>query len=405
MSLRASLYLAAAALTLTGAAQAQDNGTTATLLDGTVLTVRQPLETWGVEGPIWKVDPLTQEIFANGHNVKVPATIDGAVVGLEGTSDGAGGAITAASFDRLLDENAQPGGRDANPGFPGAVRSLYASDRFQANADGRVVGAITNHFTTIRDHANTVQPGVALPTAVPAGYPAYSGGTCKSAGHVYEDGAGNPYFIPDLGLVIELAENVAGGSASNIVMGATLAETSFMIGDLVCVMNPDPRFPIEAIGAAGPMEPMTMLNLMVSNPGLEVAAIGYLVGEGHMMVITLENEEIVDPTTPPSFSANSWSFRDDRDEIRFRGFLDKPTDAATGTAYGMRVTFLNAAGGVMLDRAEDIQIDPLTGLGEYRVRSRDEVTTADIDRIEVYATLNGAEVPETRTGWDRIDVE
>ena len=91
--------------------------------------------------------------------------------------------------------------------------------------------------------------------------------------------------------------------------------------------------------------------------------------------------------------------------MRFRGFLDKPTDAATGTPYGMRVTFLNAAGGVMLDRAEDIQIDPLTGLGEYRVRSRDEVTTADIDRIEVYATLNGAEVPETRTGWDRIDVE
>ena len=79
----------------------------------------------------------------------------------------------------MLDENAQPGGRDA--GFPGAVRSLYASDRFQANADGRVVGAIANHFTTIRDHANTVQPGAALPTDVPAGYPAYSGGTTTVA--------------------------------------------------------------------------------------------------------------------------------------------------------------------------------------------------------------------------------
>ena len=31
--------------------------------------------------------------------------------------------------------------------------------------------------------------------------------------------------------MIELAENVAGGAASNIVMGATLTETSFMIGD------------------------------------------------------------------------------------------------------------------------------------------------------------------------------
>ena len=71
----------------------------------------------------------------------------------------------------------------------------------------------------------------------------------------------------------------------------------------------------------------------------------------------------------------------------------------------MRVTFLNAAGGVMLDRAEDIPIGPLTGLGEYRVRSGDEVATADIDRIEVCATLDGAEVPEPRAGWDRIDVE
>jgi hypothetical protein len=401
--LKSAATLGAASLFLAGLASAQ--GATATLVDGTVLTLAHPLVPFGVEGPIWELDPLSQTIYANGQAVPIAATVDGAPLEIGGTRHALGGGITAATFDALLDENAQPTGRDASAEFPGAVRSILASDRFAANADPRVVSRIQNHFTSLRDALDLSFPNVASPANAPAGPPSYAGGTLKCFGHKYLDGAGNPYFVPDTELVVELAENVAIGPPNDVHLGAGLADSYFTVGDLKCHVNTDPRFPVEAAGGFAPGEPYKFLEQVAAGNIRDMVVGGYMVGEGHMMVITMESEDFVDPTTPPQITAQSWVFRDDRDELRFRGFVDKPLDLATGTPYDLDIVFLDAAGQVMFQRPEVCIIDPLTGVGEYRVRSRNEMTVADVFAIEAFLHLGGVEVPETRKHWDRADVE
>jgi hypothetical protein len=102
---------------------------------------------------------------------------------------------------------------------------------------------------------------------------------------------------------------------------------------------------------------------------------------------------------PPTITAEQWRFRDNQDLIRFRGFLDKPLDE-NGTPLTLHVVFWN--GGEFIDREEDLEI--IDGMGEYQVRSRDEVDVSDVDTVEMYATDSDGAVVTSRS-WERDDVD
>ncbi len=390
--------LAGIMLTLCGSVAAQ--GQSAILADGTALTIVFPHEMFTTEGAVFHLEPLTQQIFVTGIAVTVPASVDGGVVAIGGTSDGAGGEITAATFDRLMDENAQPTGRDAIGGFSGAARSIYATDRANMGP-ARVAAAIQAQYLAQRDAAAVVHQGIFVAPSGPTDYPAMSGGTCKSAGHVYADAAGNHYYIPDIEVVIELSENVVGGA----VRSFDQATGTIVIGNMLIMLNKDPRFTADVIGLGGSVIPASVLWAELNaNPNSHIDIVGHMIGEYFMYAQWLETE-FIDVTAPPTISAEQWLFRDDSDRIRFRGFLDKPLDETlnNGTLLTLHVEFRNGAV-TILDRVESLSIDLVSGLGQYRVRSRDEVNVSLVDTVSMYATdSTGAEV--TRSTWLRADVE
>ena len=429
--------LAAAMLTLCGSAAAQ--GLSALLADGTTVNIKFPLEEFTTEAAIYGLDSATKQIFCAGIGVSVPVSIDGGAVVIDGTGDGGEldangvvipgsvGGIQAHNFDRLLDENAVANGTAPGNGaginFAGAARSIYSTDRFMMNHGGtRIEGQMFNQFATVRNTA-LVRHAAVLPTAplyVPSSvglagdYPSMSGGTCKSAGHVYLDSVGNEYYIPDLGIVIELSENVVGGLVRSVSQpivnssGVTVERGSMVVGDMMIMLNQDPRFTADSLGLGGSTIPSAVMwaNLEI---GSLVTVVGHMIGEDFMYGQWVETDA-VDVGAPPQISAEQWLFTDAANRIRFRGFLDKPfvLDNAgnnTTTLMSLHVAFKDAAGLTLLDRLEELTIDPLTGVGQYRVRSRDEVNVADVAQIEMYATnpISGLEV--IRTVWMRADVE
>ncbi len=59
-------------------------------------------------------------------------------------------------------------------------------------------------------------------------------------------------------------------------------------------------------------------------------------------------------------------------------------------------------GGEFFDREEDLEI--IDGMGEYQVRSRDEVDVSDVDTVEMYATNSDGALVTSRS-WERDDVD
>ena len=431
--------LAAAMLTLCGSAAGQ--GLTALLADGTSLNIKFPLEEFTTEGAIYGLDTATKQIFVTGIGVTIPVSVDGVKVVIHGTGnggtlDGAGvvipgsvHGIEAHNFDRLLDKNAVANG--SAPGnasginFAGAARSIFSTDRFMMDHAGtRIEGQMFNQFATVRNTALLRHIAVlpTTPLSVPSSvglagdYPSMSGGTCKSAGHVYVDSAvpPNEYYIPDLEVVIELSENVVGGLVRSISQpivnssGVTVERGSMVVGDMMIMLNQDPRFGADSLGLGGSTIPSAVMwaNLEI---GSLVTVVGHMIGEDFMYGQWIETDA-VDVGAPPQITAEQWLFTDAANRIRFRGFLDKPfvldnAGSNTTTLMNLHVAFKDASGLTLLDRLETLTIDPLTTVGQYRVRSREEVNVADVAQIEMYATnpISGLEV--IRTIWMRIDVE
>ena len=111
---------------LGGAAFAQ----TAVLIDGTELTLKQPVELFATEGPMWDVDIARRTITVTGKTLTFPLLLNGVSLEISGSSalgqDGeAATGIGAANFDRLLDIHATA--RDINLARQGAVRSMFSS--------------------------------------------------------------------------------------------------------------------------------------------------------------------------------------------------------------------------------------------------------------------------------------
>ena len=318
----------AAALCVSSIACAQS----AVLHDGTVLIQKVPLEIFATEGPVWDIDIEKRQVRVTGRAVTIPAMINGVEFSLEGTDvigpDGQPlGPITAEHFDRLADVRAAVKDVVPDTACPdcgilrfGPIRSLFSTTEARTGAivDGddeldrvpeiqRMIednyfflarNIYVNHASAlgvdwlgrigIRDQngAYPTNPNQ-LPNRRYWKDPGTAGGTLKSAGSVYVDAQGNEYMIPDGEAVVELSENVVLGPVRSVSIGNFNTPDSFVVGDVVVMMNQDPRFGAHIMGLAGVnlSREFFFANLPV---GSEIAVVGHMVGEHLQMAQEIE---------------------------------------------------------------------------------------------------------------------
>ena len=413
-------------LVLLGALAAQASAQTAVMLDGRVLTRKEPLSMFATEGPVWNLDLANQGIMVTGRKVTIPATVNGEPLLIDGSSvlsgDGHGVGIGAANFSALLDRHAISRDRDAQrvsgsngPRRLGAVRSIFGtSEARRASSPGIVrdhqaqIQIEQNYFQIVEQcyqaHAAVLPPdfldlcGV-LARSAPAdanstasnpgqafraglrttarSYPMTTGGTLKSAGHVYLDTAGKEYFVPDIEVVLELAENVATGVIRSLARGNATRPDSFVIGDMLVVFNPDPRFGADVLGLADAHIPRDIF-FSQSVPGQSSCdVIGHMVGE-HVLFVQEVLTELVDPDAEIQISADRFVIRVGAGEARWRGLIDKPDGVVL-----FAVLIDTAADGTQTRREFNVPIiiDPLTGGAGYdaRLRGIDLTNTTQIE--------------------------
>ena len=402
--LRLQRLLAAIAVAATATPCVLAQGQTAILADGRVLTIQVPLEAYGNEGPIWDIDVDNKAITAAGARNTIPLSIDGVPFAIAGTgyADANGliaGEIGALQLDRLLDANAA--GRDASAFYAGPARSIfstYENRRVDAGAPATrsplaQSTAEANYFNyllaTYPAHAAHLpadflaRAGVRGPDAAQRVYPASTGGTFKSAGHVYRDAQGNRYLIPDLEAVIELAENVRTGIVSSANAGGPGVPGSFVIGDLLVIFNQDPRFGVHTLGVVGQELPRSVF--LQQAAGQSVTVVGHLVSE-HVLFAQEIQTDLFDPNAPIIVTTERWQFNNQGREIRFRGLVDRPQ----GTT--LRVTITD--GVTTINPIVQVAIDPLTGVGSYDFRSKNQLNVANVSAVRV-RLFQGTNAPLT----------
>ena len=383
---------------LLGGLAAPGLGQTATLADGRVLSLKTPLELFITEGPIWDINTADRSVTVTGKTVTIPATLNGAQFLIGGTAvTNAAGAIVdgigAHNFDRLLDENAV--GRDVTPLQRGAVRSLFSTtENLRQDALRPVTRNATvqqqleaNYFSTTRDliplHPTVLAPdfgslaGFLQEESTGWVYPNSSGGTFKSAGHVYLDANGNRFLIPDEEAVLELAENVAGGVVTSVHPGGNGVPPSFTMGNLLVVFNQDPRFPASTIGLVGTEIPRSVF--LQQAVGREIGVVGYMVSE-HVLFANDVETDLVDPNAPIAVVPQQWLFKNSGNEIRIRGLVDRPQGIAL-TARILNQTF-----------PITLVVDPVTGGATFDFRSKGQVNVALVTQVTLEARYVGAPV-------------
>jgi hypothetical protein len=199
-----------------------------------------------------------------------------------------------------------------------------------------------------------------LPPRAQWKYPHTSGGTLKAAGTIYVDAAGNEYRIPDAGCVIELAENVTIGKVRSVQKGDLVTPVSFVVNDALVTLNSDPRMETRIIGVAGrEVEPAILAESLTA--GTEVNVVGYLVGEHLMFAVEVDVPTLYHPSMGIIVSADRFSARADRGELRWRGQLYPPEGKTlwvqlSGSKVAQPVPFV---------------VDPADGIGTYDIRLDD----------------------------------
>ena len=391
---------------------------TAVMLDGRVLTQKVPLSPFATEGPIWNLDLANQGIVVTGKKITLPLTVNGTPLFISGSSvigqDGeTHTGVDAAGFDRLADTHAIDFDRDLNtvsanlgPRRLGAVRSLFSTSearRATASASGLVrdpaaQAAIEQNFFAIAQQCYQAN-AAALPAdfldragirgADPAGwtYPVTAGGTLKSAGHIYVDATGSEYFVPDVEVVIELSENVAGGVITSVARGNSTRPDSFVIGDLLLVFNQDPRFGAEVLGIGEAVIPREEFFKQVVTGQTNISVIGHMVSE-HVMFVQEVLTEFTDPAAGIHITADRFEIRVAARESRWRGTVDKPEGVSL-----VAILISTSPTGVQSRREFNIAmaVDPLTGGATYSARIRNFNVT-NLTHIEMQArnTITGA---------------
>lgn len=373
----------------------------AVLHNGTALTQKVPIEIWATEAPLWDIDIPGRTVTAVGGLVHIPATLNGATFGVEGTqvidANGATfGAITAADFDRLSDVNAvgrdlvtTPACPDCGPFRLGPVRSLFSTSEARSNPVGaldrnpntqraiednyfRILVNLFNRHRTVLPVEFLGRAGIRnaqgqyptnpfqLPPRAYWKYPHTSGGTLKAAGTVYVDLAGNEYRIPDAGCVIELAENVTIGKVRSVQKGDLVTPASFVVNDALVTLNQDPRMETRILGIAGrEVDPAVLVEAL--DVGDEVSVVGYLVGEHVMFAVEVEMPTLYHPSMGIIVSADRFTARADRGELRWRGQLYPPEG---------KTLWVQLAGSKTLLPVPFV-IDPADGIATYDIRLDD----------------------------------
>jgi hypothetical protein len=299
---------------LSGVPSCPDSNTTALMLNGAVY--RQTPEIYATEGPIYDIDAANQEVHVMGKVLKIPVRIDyGGFVGSELNISGSGirgrdsearSEMDARNIDRMLDTNAvfrdAAGGAEGNDDQTGAVRSVFSSDTSLANdpaADARINANYKNIVEACHSRHAAFLPADFLDRALGVDRlrePPYYGGTFKTAGHRYERISGegpDTYLIPDIEVVLELAENVTEGTVTS-AFGEDLAlgcPPSLTIDDQMLIMNPDPRFGRDILGI---VEQEIRGGLFTSLDGTIIAAIGHMRGE-HVNFMQEVLTDLIDP--------------------------------------------------------------------------------------------------------------
>ncbi|HIF42316.1 MAG TPA: hypothetical protein EYQ74_14635 [Planctomycetes bacterium] len=337
----------------------------------------------------------------------IPATIDGQIVSISGTNSGVPGntGITAASLSRLLDANAAMGGSATDATFPGAGRPLF-NNLLAAATDQTALDAIMAHAQAVSAECAGIL-GLADPLI--GTYPVMSGGTFKCAGHLYQDSAGVIYHIPDSEIVIELAENVRAGpmavdTAGNILAGKTSSGFLTMgFGDMVCVMNQDPRFNSNIIGAANaPLTADEFIAMANVTPAGTLTVIGHTVGDKFMFIQDVETE-FVKPGNDIYVSLDRLRVRPIKNELRLRGVVDKPAQIAAEF-----VEFKNTLGQTLYMDIVDLDVDPidptLPASYSYRFKNNPGMQVSQVRWVELFSVnSSGTEIPNSRWIFDRND--
>lgn len=207
-----------------------------------------------------------------------------------------------------------------------------------------------------------------------------TGGTLKSAGHVYLDSQGKEYLVPDIEVVIELAENVCGGVIRSIARGNRTRPDSFVVGDMLLIFNQDPRFGADVLGIADAIIPRELFFDQVVPGQTHIDVIGHMVGE-HVMFVQEVLTEMVDPAAGIQISADRFVIRVAAGEARWRGVVDKPTGINL-----VAVLIDTLPGGVNTRREFSIPmvIDPLNGAATYDARLRG-IDLTNLTHIEMQA--------------------
>jgi hypothetical protein len=350
----------------------------AVLHDGTAVTMKLPQELFAVEGPIWDIDFGARQVIANGVRVTIPATLNGRVFEMGNTDlvtneDVSLGGITTDNFDRLSDLHAAT--RDvvfegeSGPLRMGPVRSLFntveARQRPQDDVDRWPAiqkQMEDNYFFFVRNaflkYAPDVLPQNFLgligiraesgayadnPSQLPPRrfwrYPASSAATFMATGSVYVDAAGREYKIPDFLIKgayasIVIAENVKVAPIRAAALGDWNTPDSFVMGDILVLMNQDPRMPARIEGLAG--SPMSREYLTTQlPPGTLVEVVGHMVGEHVMFAESILIEGAWDPEVGAWVGVNPASWRyDARDGLSFKGEMVPASGYRLFARYG-----------------------------------------------------------------------
>ncbi len=432
------LLASAVAVSTAGMALAQ----VAVLHDGTVVTMKIPQEIFSVEGPVFDIDVANRRLYGVGEWVTIPATLNGAEFVLGNTQmvnneEVILGPITVDTFDRLQDYNAATRDRifdtagAAGPIRLGAVRSLFSTSEARATpvADLDRFPQIQkqmedNFFFLVRNAFLQYPPGV-LPDnflglvgirtetgAFPSNnnqlpprrfwrYPTHGGATLIAQGSVYVDANGNEYNIPDFPVKgflahVLIAENIVIGNLTASAIGNFNTPDSFVIGDTLCMMNQDPRMPMEILGIAG--SPVSKEYFTTQVPaGTFVSAQGHMLGDHVMFVEVIDvTADVYDPAAGSWVSVlqNTWKFRPGRG-LSYKGEIVPANTSLLSIQFGNNGVFTGpeisldaqlvldpALNSAQFDIADQAGADPVVAR-EIKFIIRDAVTK-EITRETVF---------------------
>ncbi|MEI7877424.1 MAG: hypothetical protein WCI96_05800 [Planctomycetota bacterium] len=422
----------------------------AVLHNGVQVTLKSPVETFAVEGPLWDVDYAHRQLVSMGHRVTIPATLNGAAFVMGGTEvvnneETSLGEITVLNFDRLCDANAaardivQTTAGAAGPIRLGPARSIHSTGEARGLAVAGLLDrtpavekAIEDTYFFLVRNAFLQYPAGVLPAnflgtigirtdtgAFPANnnqlpprrfwrYPTVSGATFQAQGSVYVDTAGNQYLIPDFArggyfATLIMSENVLIGNMVAAAIGNYNTPDSFVIGTTLCLMNQDPRMPLSILGIGNSPVSKEFFSTN-AQPGMFLAVVGHMIGEHVMFAQVIDaSANLFDPAVGAwvGIIDRTWGYRPGFG-LDYTGSV---TPIAGNTLY-YEYGSVNALGTFvpttpLVSLAPDLIIDPVLNTAKFVIRDQSggDLTTARSIRFTVKKNAGGTVLRQTVYNW------